>query len=59
MLSFVVCHPLVVVVEADVLGGQHLEASHLRTVLLGKAYEVLPVFCLGVSVVDHHALALR
>jgi hypothetical protein len=58
MLSLVVGNSLVIVVETDLLGRQHLEASHLYPVLLGQVDEVAPIFLLGVGVVYHYALSL-
>lgn len=59
MLSLVVCHSLVVIVEADVFGGQELEASYLVAVLLRQADEIGTVLLLGVGVVDDYALSLE
>ena len=58
MLSLVIGNPLVIVMEADILGSHHLEASHLHSLLLGKIDEVLSVLFLGICVVDYHTLAL-
>ena len=58
VFALVVGHPLVIVVETHIFGGQHLEATHLDAVLLGQVDEIPSVLFLGVGVVDHHALAL-
>ena len=57
MFTFVVSHSLVIVVEADLLGGQHFETSYLDTVSLGHVNEVFSVLFLGIGVVNDHTIA--
>lgn len=54
VVTLVIGHPLVVIVETHVFLSQHLEAPHLPAVLFGQVDEVAPVLLLRVGVVDHH-----
>jgi len=58
MLPFVVGNPLVVVVEADLFGGQELETPHFVSILFGQVNEILAIFSLRVGIVDDNTGSL-
>lgn len=59
MLSLVVGYSLVIVVEADVFGGQEFEASQFVAVLLRQTDKIGAVLLLGIGVVNDNALSLK
>lgn len=58
MLSLVIGHSLIVIVEANLLRGQEDEAAHLISVFLRQVDKVLTIFLLRVCVINHNAVTL-
>lgn len=58
MLALVVSHSLIVIVEANLLGSQHLEAPHLETHLFGQIDKIFAVFPFGTGIVYYYAVPL-
>ena len=57
MFSLIVCYPLVIVMEADVLVWEEIETSHLIIVFLGQINEIFPIFSFGICIINYHTFS--